>query len=127
MHVDAHSDTNEEMFGEQPRTAPPSAARSRKGAGAGKVVQIGQRGSGWRGGTTSTGRAVRLCGAGRGPLAPTRTPLMAGDPRTDGRCAGLPGADIDGLDPAFAPGTGTPEVGAVGFAGAGDCARAAAG
>ncbi len=44
IHVDAHTDTNDEMFGRKSPTAPPSAAPLRRGLlDLKRVVQIGQR------------------------------------------------------------------------------------
>ncbi len=94
------------------RTAPPSAARSRKGAGAGKVVQIGLRGSGYAADDFDWSRrqGFRVVPA-EACWHRSLTPLMAEIREQMGDAPVYLSFDIDGLDPAFAPGTGTPEVG----------------
>jgi guanidinobutyrase len=113
VHVDAHADVNEDMFGERETHGTVfRRAFEEKLVEPDKVYQIGLRGTGyaasdfteaqgwgfqifqahelWGKSLTTLGREIRR-DIGQRPLYITY--------------------DIDSLDPAYAPGTGTPEIG----------------
>ena len=113
IHVDAHSDTNEHMFGETAAHGCPFRRAHEEGLLRDDLVfQIGLRGSGYSPEDFDWGRdkgwtvtPAEAC------WHKSLTPLMD-DIRT--RIGDHPvylSYDIDSLDPAFAPGTGTVEVG----------------
>ena len=114
VHVDAHADVNDEMFGEPVAHGTPFRRAVEEGLLiADKVWQIGLRGTGYaaddfdwprrQGFTLVPAHEVwfqslaPLMAQVRAALGPT-TPVYIS-------------FDIDGLDPAFAGGTGTPEIG----------------
>jgi guanidinobutyrase len=112
VHVDAHADINDSMFGEKEchgtifRRAIEEGLVDPK-----KMIQIGQRATGYSAGDFqwAVDRGVRVVQAEECWLK-SLTPLMeevreiiGGDMPT------YLTFDIDGIDPAFAPGTGTPE------------------
>jgi guanidinobutyrase len=113
IHVDAHADINDEMFGEKIAHGTPFRRAVEEGLLAcDKVYQIGLRGSGYspedfdwprkQGFTVVTAEECWY---------KSLAPLMA---EVRARIGGHPvylTYDIDSLDPAFAPGTGTVEVG----------------
>lgn len=112
IHVDAHADINDTMFGEQIAHGTPFRRAHEEGLiTPSRVWQIGLRG---------TGYSAEDCNEPRGwgfTIVPAEEiwhqslkPLAARI-----RAAIGPGPvyltfDIDSLDPAFAPGTGTPEI-----------------
>ena len=112
VHIDAHADINDSMFGEKEchgtifRRAIEEGLVDPK-----KMVQIGQRATGYSSQDFqwAVDRGVRVVQAEECWFK-SLTPLMA-------EVRALIGEetptyltfDIDGLDPAFAPGTGTPE------------------
>jgi len=115
LHFDAHCDTWADHFGEPSGHGTWTFEAIQEGlVSPTQTVQVGIRSSGERaareyvadqGGQIFTARALRgLDGAG---LAPTLQAIRA---RFGDRPAYLT-LDIDVLDPAFAPGTGTPEPG----------------
>jgi guanidinobutyrase len=113
IHVDAHSDTNEEMFGEQLAHGTTFHRAFEEGLLAPeKVVQIGLRGSGYAADDFDWSRrqGFRVVPA-EACWHRSLTPLMAEIREQMGDAPVYLSFDIDGLDPAFAPGTGTPEVG----------------
>lgn len=113
VHVDAHADVNEHMFGERETHGTVFRRAYEDGClQADKVFQIGLRGTGY-------GADDFTEAAGWGfhqSLAPdlwhkSLAPLSA---EIKQKIADTPvyiSYDIDSLDPAFAPGTGTPEIG----------------
>lgn len=113
IHVDAHADTNENMFGEQLAHGTTFRRAHEEGLlDASRVVQIGLRGSGYAADDFDWSRqqGFRVIEAEKcwhqslqGVMAQIRTQMGVGPVYLS--------FDIDGLDPAFAPGTGTPEVG----------------
>jgi guanidinobutyrase len=113
IHVDAHADCNDEMFGER-FTHGTFARRSvEEGLLDGRrVAQIGLRGSGYSADDLTWGRAqgFRIVTAEEcwhrslAPLMEEVCPGVAGGPV-------YLSFDIDALDPSCAPGTGTPEIG----------------
>lgn len=112
VHVDAHADMNEHMFGEPVTHGTPFRRAIEEGLiDPNRMVQIGLRGSGYAISDFDWARerGVRIVPAEQcwyRSLAALMAELRPA----------LPGPvylsfDIDGLDPAFAPGTGTPEIG----------------
>ena len=113
VHVDAHADCNDSMFGERIAHGTPfRRAIEEKLIAPTRMVQIGLRGTGYTAEDFDWSRAqgARVVQAEEcwyRSLAPlmqeVRAQLGAGPVYLS--------FDIDGLDPAFAPGTGTPEIG----------------
>lgn len=113
VHIDAHTDINEHMFGEAIAHGTPFRRAVEEGLiDCDRVVQIGMRGTGYAADdfdwSRSQGfRVVQVEDCWNRSLAP-----LMGEVRD--QVGGGPvyiSFDIDGLDPAFAPGTGTPEIG----------------
>lgn len=113
IHVDAHADVNETMFGEPIAHGTTFRRAMEEGLlDAARVVQIGLRGTGysaddfdWPG--RQGFRLVRAEECWHRSLSP----LMAEVRALIGKGPIYVSFDIDGLDPAYAPGTGTPEIG----------------
>ncbi len=113
IHVDAHADMNEAMFGEAIAHGTPFRRAIEEGLiEPARMIQIGLRGTGY---ATSDfdwarERGVRIVTAEQCWYR-SLSPLMAelGPMLNDGPV--YLSFDIDGIDPAFAPGTGTPEIG----------------
>lgn len=113
VHVDAHADVNEHMFGEPIAHGTPF----RRGLEEGlidpkRMVQIGLRGSGYAAEDFDWPReqGVRVVPA-EDCWYRSLVPLMTEVRTQMGSGPVYLTFDIDGLDPAFAPGTGTPEIG----------------
>jgi guanidinobutyrase len=113
VHVDAHADSNEHMFGEPITHGTPFRRAMEEGLLTGsRVVQIGLRGTGYTAEDFDWGAAQGF------RIVPAHecwhrslTPLMD---EVRAQLGGGPvycSIDVDGLDPSVAPGTGTPEVG----------------
>jgi guanidinobutyrase len=113
VHVDAHADINDNMFGEPVAHGTPFRRCVDEGLIDGnRVVQIGLRGTGYAAEDFDWPRAqgFRVVQAEE-CWNKSLTPLMA---EVREKVKGGPvyiTFDIDGLDPAFASGTGTPEIG----------------
>ena len=113
IHVDAHADVNDAMFDEEIAHGTPfRRAVEEKLIDPHRVVQIGLRGSGyaaedfeWPMKMGFQVVQVEEC------WNKSLTPLMAEVRSRMGNAPVYVSFDIDGLDPAFAPGTGTPEIG----------------
>jgi guanidinopropionase len=116
IHVDAHSDTNDRYFGDNRYThgTPFRRAVEEGLLDPKRVVQIGIRGSIYGPGdmdfAESTGMRViymeEFCKLGEDKvIAETR--------RVVGEGPTYISFDVDGLDPVYAPGTGTPEIGGI--------------
>ena len=114
VHVDAHTDINDTMFGERIAHGTPFRRAVEEGLlDCNRVAQIGVRGTGL------SGRRFRLVAraglprrAGRGVLASQPRSVDGRGPRRSSATGPVYlSFDIDGLDPSFAPGTGTPEIG----------------
>lgn len=113
IHVDAHADINDEMFGEKIAHGTPFRRAFEDGClQPNKVFQIGLRGTGyspddfdWSRQQGFTVVQAEACW-GR-----SLAPVMADICRTIGDAKVYLSYDIDSLDPAFAPGTGTVEIG----------------
>jgi len=113
VHVDAHADVNDTMFGEKIAHGTPfRRAVEDCLLQCDKVTQIGLRGTGYHADDFDWCReqgftVVQAEACWNRSLAPLMEEVRA-------RVGDTPvylSFDIDGLDPAFAPGTGTPEVG----------------
>jgi guanidinobutyrase len=113
VHVDAHTDINDTMFGERIAHGTPFRRAVEEGLlDPTRVVQIGVRGTGYEADDFDWSRRqgfrvvqVEEC------WHKSLVPLMAEVRAQLGSGPVYLSFDIDGLDPAFAPGTGTPEVG----------------
>ncbi len=113
IHVDAHADINDEMFGEKIAHGTPFRRAVEDGLLINdKVFQIGLRGTGyspedfnWSRDQGFTVVPAEQC------WHQSLTPLMEQVRATIGDSPCYLSYDIDSLDPAFAPGTGTVEIG----------------
>jgi len=113
VHIDAHSDTNDHMFGEKIAHGTPFRRAVEEGLLAcDKVVQIGLRGTGYSMGEYDWAKdqGFRVVQA-EACWHKSLVPLMEEVRSQMGDAPVYISFDIDGLDPAFAPGTGTPEIG----------------
>lgn len=113
VHIDAHADINEHMFGEAIAHGTPFRRAVEEGCLQGdKVFQIGLRGTGysaedfdWPRSQGFTVVTAEEC------WHKSLTPLMEQVRKKIGNHPCYITYDIDSLDPAFAPGTGTAEIG----------------
>lgn len=113
IHVDAHADINDEMFGEKIAHGTPfRRAVEENLIVPDKVFQIGLRGTGYAPEDFDWSRRQGFT------VVPAEecwfkslAPLMADIRAEIGQHPAYLTFDIDGLDPAFAPGTGTVEIG----------------
>ena len=112
VHVDAHSDVNDTMFGEKIAHGTPFRRAAEEGLLlSDRVTQIGLRGSGYAASDFDWCRhqgfrVVQVEECWNRSLAP----LMEEVRERVGSAPVYLTFDIDGIDPAFAPGTGTPEI-----------------
>jgi len=113
VHVDAHADVNDEMFGERETHGTVFRRAYEEGIiVADKVFQIGLRGTGYTAEDFTEAQswgfnmtiAPEIWGKSLAPLASDIVAKIGNHPT-------YITYDIDSLDPAFAPGTGTPEIG----------------
>ena len=113
VHVDAHADVNDTMGGEKIAHGTPFRRAVEEGLlDCNRVVQIGLRGTGYHAVDFDWCRAqgfrvVQAEECWHRSLVPLMKEVVA-------RVGNGPvylSFDIDGLDPSFAPGTGTPEIG----------------
>ena len=114
VHVDAHADVNDEMFGEPIAHGTPFRRAVEEGLLAGdKVFQIGLRGTGYAVDDFDWPRKQGFTVVPAHELwYQSMAPLMARVREVIGPTHPVYLTfDIDGLDPSFAPGTGTPEIG----------------
>ncbi|MDH4573833.1 agmatinase [Salinicola acroporae] len=113
IHVDAHADVNDQMFGEQIAHGTPFRRAVEEGLlDTQRVAQIGLRGTGYAADEFDWGREQGF------QVVPAEacwhqslTPLMAEIREKVGGGPVYLSFDIDSLDPAYAPGTGTVEIG----------------
>ncbi|WP_420640420.1 agmatinase [Candidatus Poriferisocius sp.] len=113
IHVDAHTDVNDHMFGEAIAHGTPFRRAVEEGLlDPHRVAQIGVRGTGYAAEDFDWSRdqGFRVVQAEE-CWHRSLTPLMAELRSTMGDGPVYLSFDIDGLDPSFAPGTGTPEIG----------------
>jgi guanidinopropionase len=116
IHFDAHSDTNDRYFGDNPYThgTPFRRAVEEGLLDPKRVVQIGIRGSIYDPADYDFAKAngIRIVFieefAGRGPAD-----VMAETREIVGDSPIYLSFDIDAIDPSMAPGTGTPEIGGI--------------
>lgn len=112
VHVDAHSDVNDTMFGEKIAHGTPFRRAAEEGLlDCDRVTQIGLRGTGYTAEDFdwSRKRGFRVVQAEE-CWNVSLAPLMEEVRSRVGDAPVYLSFDIDGLDPAFAPGTGTPEI-----------------
>ncbi len=114
VHIDAHADTSDEMFGEKVAhgTSFRRAAEERL-INAGQTIQIGLRGTGYTPEDFDWGRrrgfqVVQAEECWHRSLAPLMKDFRA---RIGHKVPVYISFDIDSLDPAYTPGTGTVEIG----------------
>jgi guanidinobutyrase len=113
VHVDAHTDTNDHMFGEKIAHGTTFRRAVEEGLlDCRRVVQIGQRAQGYTSADFQWGvdQGFRLFQAEQ-CWHKSLAPLMEEVRQIMGDGPVYLSFDIDGIDPAWAPGTGTPEVG----------------
>lgn len=113
VHVDAHADVNDEMFGERIAHGTPFRRAVEEGLLQGShVFQIGLRGTGYADDDFDWPRAQGFTVVQAHEVwYQSLAPLMARVRETIGDAPCYLSFDIDGIDPAFAGGTGTPEIG----------------
>ena len=113
IHIDAHADINDEMFGEKIAHGTPFRRAVEDGLLiTDKVFQIGLRGTGYAPDDFNWGReqgftVVQAEECWHKSLSPLMETVTAGI----GDAPVYLTYDIDSLDPAYAPGTGTVEIG----------------
>lgn len=113
IHVDAHADVNDEMFGERIAHGTPFRRAVEEGLlQTNKVWQIGLRGSGYAADDFDWPRrqgftVIPAHEVWWQSLAPIMDKVRA----VIGDAPCYLSFDIDGIDPAYAGGTGTPEIG----------------
>ncbi|MGY0194770.1 agmatinase [Leptothrix sp. BB-4] len=113
VHVDAHADVNDDMFGERIAHGTPFRRAVEEGLlRTDKVWQIGLRGSGYAADDFDWPRrqGFRLVLAHE-VWWQSLAPLMAEVRAAIGDAPCYLSFDIDGIDPSYAGGTGTPEIG----------------
>ena len=113
IHVDAHADVNDTMFGEKIAHGTTFRRAVEEGLlDCKRVVQIGQRAQGYTSADFQWGvdQGFRLFQAEQ-CWHKSLAPLMEEVRQIMGDGPVYLSFDIDGIDPAWAPGTGTPEVG----------------
>ena len=113
VHVDAHADINDEMFGEKIAHGTPFRRAVEEGLlNPKRVVQIGLRGTGYAADDFDWPRqqGFRVVQAEE-CWYKSLAPLMAEVRAQLGPGPVYLSFDIDGIDPAYAPGTGTVEIG----------------
>jgi guanidinobutyrase len=113
VHVDAHADVNDTMFGEKIAHGTPFRRAIEEGLIDGnRVAQIGLRGTGYTAEDFDWSRShgIRVVQAEE-CWYKSVAPIMAEVRAKLGAGPVYLSFDIDGLDPSFAPGTGTPEIG----------------
>jgi len=113
IHVDAHADINDEMFGEKIAHGTPFRRALEDGClQPEKVFQIGLRGTGYEPDDFNWSRQQGFTVVQAEECwGKSLAPLMADIRRRIGDAKVYLSYDIDSLDPAFAPGTGTVEIG----------------
>ncbi|MFC0336887.1 agmatinase [Kushneria avicenniae] len=113
VHIDAHADINEQMFGEEIAHGTPFRRAVEEGLlDCERVAQIGLRGTGYSADEFDWGRdqGFRVVPAEE-CWHKSLTPLMHEIRDKVGGGPVYVTFDIDSLDPAYAPGTGTVEIG----------------
>ncbi len=113
VHVDAHADVNDDMFGERIAHGTPFRRAVEEGLLQGsKVWQIGLRGTGYAADDFDWPRRQGFTVVPAHELwYQSLVPLMQQVRNRVGQTPCYLSFDIDGIDPAYAGGTGTPEIG----------------
>ena len=113
LHIDAHADINPHMFGEEIAHGTPFRRAFEEGLlDAAHVFQIGLRGTGYTAEDFDWARERGFQVVQAEQLwHQSAAPLMAQIRQQIGSRPVYLSFDIDSLDPAYAPGTGTPEIG----------------
>jgi guanidinobutyrase len=113
VHVDAHADINDDMFGERIAHGTPFRRAVEEGLlQCDKVWQIGLRGTGYAADDFDWPRRQGFTVVPAHELwYQSLAPLMQRVRQAIGNAPCYLSFDIDGIDPAYAGGTGTPEVG----------------
>lgn len=113
VHVDAHADVNDDMFGERIAHGTPfRRAVEENLLDCKKVFQIGLRGSGYASDDFDWPRQQGFTLVlAHEVWYQSLAPLMAKIRAQIGNAPCYLSFDIDGIDPAYAGGTGTPEIG----------------
>ena len=117
VHVDAHTDINDTMFGEKIAHGTPFRRAVEEGLLDGdRVVQIGVRGTGYAADDFDWSReqgfrVVQIEECWHRSLEPLMAEVRERVGGAGGSAPVYLSFDIDGIDPAFAPGTSTPEIG----------------
>ena len=113
IHVDAHADVNDEMFGERETHGTVFRRAYEEGLlQTDKVYQIGLRGTGYAATDFSEAQGWGFQVFQAHELWGRDLDSLGGEIRRDiGDRPTYVTYDIDSLDPAYAPGTGTPEIG----------------
>ena len=113
VHVDAHADINDDMFGEPIAHGTPFRRAVEEGLLAcDKVYQIGLRGTGYAADDFDWPRSQGFTVVPAHEIwYQSLIPLMAQVRERIGSTPCYLSFDIDGIDPAYAGGTGTPEIG----------------
>ena len=113
LHIDAHADINSHMFGEEIAHGTPFRRAFEEGLlDADRVFQIGLRGTGYTAEDFdwASERGFQVVQAEQ-LWHQSAAPLMDQIRQQIGARPVYLSFDIDSLDPAYAPGTGTPEIG----------------
>ncbi|MEP1962948.1 agmatinase [Tateyamaria sp.] len=113
IHVDAHGDVNDEMFGERETHGTVFRRAHEEGLiQADKTYQVGLRGTGYSAEDFSEAAVWGFQQFPAQELWGRDLSALGAEVRRDiGDLPTYISYDIDSLDPAFAPGTGTPEIG----------------
>ncbi|WP_291731088.1 agmatinase [Leisingera sp. F5] len=113
VHVDAHADVNDEMFGERETHGTVFRRAFEEGLIVpDKTYQIGIRGTGYAASDFSEAQSWGFQHFPAQELWGRQLHQMGAEIRRDiGNRPVYVSYDIDSLDPAYAPGTGTPEIG----------------
>ena len=113
VHVDAHTDINDTMFGEKIAHGTPFRRAVEEGLlDRQRVVQIGVRGTGYAADDFDWSRDQGFRVVQAEECWHKSLVSLMGEVREQlGDGPAYLSFDIDGLDPAYAPGTGTPEIG----------------
>jgi len=113
IHVDAHADVNDQMFGEEiAHGTPIRRAIEESLVDPARSVQIGLRGTGYSTEDFDWAKGKGVCVIQAEECwYKSLAPFMEDLRKKIGDGPVYISFDIDGLDPAFAPGTGTPEIG----------------
>ena len=113
VHVDAHADVNDEMFGEKETHGTVFRRAFEEGlVQPDKVYQIGLRGTGYAADDFTEAQGWGFQHFLASELWGRDLSQLGAEIRRDiGDLPTYVSYDIDSLDPAFAPGTGTPEIG----------------